>query len=154
MKKSIKNSVSAIALIFSMAFMVSARPCIASTERLILPVTYGYASYPYEQWSSDQYRLNKFWPSKNIIRAELRDFIYDSKNTSIREAEEMLIYLGAEEISMLTSTYVSGKFGSGAEITIWPNTYDKKSCYGIRYGKPLPGRPYFGSNDTYFEICK
>jgi hypothetical protein len=104
--------------------------------------------------ADENYRLNRLWPSENVIRAELREFLYNNKNTSISEAKEMLIYLGAGEISLLTSDYVSGTFYTGAEITIWPNTYNKQSCYGIRYGKPLPGRPYFGSNNTYFEICK
>ncbi len=99
--------------------------------------------------------LSGLWPSENIIREALRNFHFnDDVNTSIDEAKRMLQYIGAEKISLLTSTYVSGIFQSGAEITIWPNTYDKQSCYGIRYGRPLSGRPYFGSNDTYFEICK
>jgi hypothetical protein len=105
-------------------------------------------------YSNSNYRLNRFWPSENVIRAELREFNYNRGYTSISEAKEILIFLGAEEISLSTSKYVSGKFGSGAEITIWPNTYDKANCYGIRFGKPLSGRPYFGSNDSYFEVCK
>jgi hypothetical protein len=104
--------------------------------------------------SDNNYRLNRFWPSENVILAELREYNYNDNSTSVNEAKDMLIYMGANKISLLTSTYVSGTFSSGAEITIWPNTYNKRYCYGIRYGKPLSGRPYFGSNDTYFEICK
>jgi hypothetical protein len=98
--------------------------------------------------------LSSHWPSEDLIRAELRTFSYNNYNyTTMSEAKEMLRDLEAAKISY-GPDYVSGVFSSGAEITIWPNTYNKRSCYGFRYGEPLPGRPYFGSNDTYFEICK
>jgi len=104
--------------------------------------------------SDRNYRLNRFQPSENVIRAELREFRFNNNDASVKEAKEILIYLGANEISQVTSSFVSGSFSTGMEITIWPNTYNKYRCYGVRYGNAHQRRAYFGSNATYFEICK
>ena len=98
-------------------------------------------------------------PSKALIVESLRDFKFDvgygsTHIATIAEAKKMLQHLGAKNYSQQTATYVSSLFGSGAEITIWPNTYNKQYCYGIRYGTPDAASSYFGSNDTYFEIDK
>jgi hypothetical protein len=98
-------------------------------------------------------------PSKALIVESLRDFKFDvgyggTQLATIVEAKKMLQHMGATTFSQQTSSYVSSVFGSGAEITIWPNTYNKAYCYGIRYGTPDATSSYFGSNDTYFEIDK
>ena len=101
--------------------------------------------------------LSTDWPSTALIVESLRDFKFDvgySHFATMAEAKKMLQHMGANNYSQQTATYVSSLFGSGAEITIWPGTYDKQYCYGIRYGKPDPTSSYFGSNDTLVEIDK
>jgi formylglycine-generating enzyme required for sulfatase activity len=83
-----------------------------------------------------------------------RHQLTNDQQTSIAEGIGMLRTLGVTQISAQTTGYVSGILASGYEVTVWRWSYSRASCYGVRFGLPEPGRPYFGNNDTYFEICK
>jgi hypothetical protein len=94
-------------------------------------------------------------PTEERIRRVLSAFKGDGEPlASLGEATQMLRFLGASALSMAGDSYVSAILGSGYEVTIWASTYGDPTKYGVRFGRPLPGRPYFGSNDTYFEISK
>lgn len=92
--------------------------------------------------------------TKDRIEARLRDFAFQPGPASLDEAKAILRLFTPEPFSLETASFVSAIAQSGLEITVWPSTYGKSDCYGIRYGRPEPTRPYFGSNDTYVEICK
>jgi len=75
----------------------------------------------------------------------------ENTTTTKEEASEMLRFMGASEVYSVESTSVSAMYGD-TEFTVWWNTYNKANCYGIRYGNVC--HSYWGSNATYFEICK
>ncbi len=68
----------------------------------------------------------------------------------------MLQSIGIQLISLTGyvsgTRYVSGLLPTGYEVTIWDSAYSDKTKYSIRFGLPSSGRPYFGSNDTYFTV--
>ena len=78
-------------------------------------------------------------------------FYIDDALATSSEAEAMLYEMGAASTYYLVGSSPSGMCET-VEFTIWPNTYDKTNCYGIRYG--ATDQAYWGSNDTYFEICE
>ena len=99
--------------------------------------------------------LHTALPSERRIRAVLQDFPFDrSRASDLEEARGMLESMGVVQFSISSPSHLSGMLSNGYEVTIWPNTYNRAQCYGVRYGMPAPGRPYFGTNATYFEICK
>lgn len=71
---------------------------------------------------------------------------------TLGEAKGMLRRLGARTLTREAADYVSGLVSDSTEVTIWVRTYNKPSCYGVRFGSP--DGSYFGSNGTYFEVCK
>jgi hypothetical protein len=71
---------------------------------------------------------------------------------TLEEAIRMLAFLGVKELSMQSQEYVSGILPTGVEVTIWTDDYGDRTKYGVRFGKPDPGRSYFGSNDTYLQV--
>lgn len=73
-------------------------------------------------------------------------------NTSIEEAKLMMAFLSPDKIFQRDKQSVSGSFGDYFEITIWPNTYNKKDTYGIRYG--IQDVKYWATNESYIEIKK
>jgi len=99
--------------------------------------------------------LHTVAPTERLIREVLQGFEFEvGSAASLDEARRMLDRLQVVKYSISNPSYISGSLSSGYEVTIWPRTYDQPGCYGIRFGQPLPGRPYFGTNATYFQICK
>jgi len=93
-------------------------------------------------------------PSKVILKAALDKCPKEgAPKPSLTGAKDLLECIGAE-ISLESEGYVSGILKSGYEVTIWTEAYEKKDRYSARFGMPLPGRPYFASNDTYIEVQK
>jgi hypothetical protein len=68
------------------------------------------------------------------------------------EAKQMLLWLGATiTANDPNGGYVTGRLKSDLEITIWPKTYGKEYCYGIRFGNPQAGGT---TQESYFEVCR
>ncbi|MEL7423148.1 MAG: toll/interleukin-1 receptor domain-containing protein [Bacteroidota bacterium] len=72
-------------------------------------------------------------------------------SATIDEAISMLKHIGIPNDSIERIPYaVIGKLDPDLEIAIWPNSYDQKHIYGVRFGPKT--KSYIGSNETYFEI--
>jgi len=108
------------------------------------------AGFPVHLASRAIERLATHAPDGPTIATALRGF-HGSGHVSLAEAKSILAYLGAP-ISIEGPDFVGGILPTGTELTIWVRTYGKRHLYGVRYGAPAPGRPYFGTNDTYFEV--
>jgi len=85
---------------------------------------------------------------------DLRRYIFSGDHdANVEEARKMLLWLGATITAADPNDgWVTGRLRPDVEVTIWPKTYGKNNCYGIRFGSPKEA--YFGSNDNYFEVCR
>jgi hypothetical protein len=94
-------------------------------------------------------------PSEERLRARLQGFAFlDAGAATIFEARSILERIGVSEISdRFVREGLTGSLGADWEVSIWPGTYGKTRCYGLRYGRSS-NRSYVGSNATYLELCK
>lgn len=115
-----------------------------------------------KEWKAMQRGASKAPHQPAIVAAKIRDpqglrlykFTGDHE-ANLDEARKMLLWLGATITgSDAAGGWITGRLRPDLEITVWPKTYKKSLCYGIRYGDPQYGKAYFGSNDTYFEVCR
>ena len=68
------------------------------------------------------------------------------------EAKAMLLWLGATITGRDPGDgWVTGRLRPDLEITIWPKTYGKDRCYGVRFGNPDAGG---ATPESYFEVCR
>ena len=68
------------------------------------------------------------------------------------EANAMLLWLGATITGRDPGDgWVTGRLRPDLEITIWPKTYGKDRCYGVRFGNPDAGGV---TPESYFEVCR
>jgi len=68
------------------------------------------------------------------------------------EANAMLLWLGATITGRDPGDgWVTGRLRPDLEITIWPKTYGKDRCYGVRFGNPDAGG---ATPESYFEVCR
>jgi formylglycine-generating enzyme required for sulfatase activity/tRNA A-37 threonylcarbamoyl transferase component Bud32 len=84
---------------------------------------------------------------------DLRSYKFTGdKEATADEAREMLLWLGAT-ITVIDpgGGWVTGRLKPDLEITLWPKSYEKKYCYGIRFGNPETGGT---TQESYFEVCR
>ena len=118
-------------------------------------MVYGSNETYFEICSREEYVqiLHEEPPTTDRLQDAIGHFAFDGNpDATMDEAREILSFLWTEP-TISGSDYVCGLFETGWEVALFVGTYGQPGCYGIRYGLPEPGRPYFGSNDTYSEVC-
>lgn len=101
-------------------------------------------------------KLDTEEPTVDLLRSVLASFPYErGERCTFDESRRMLEFLEASNVgSHDGGRSVAGILKSGYEVTIWPHSYDKPYCHGIRFGRTYSGGRYYGSTKAYFEICK